>query len=101
MQLECNPAILRSLQQSCALLSTFTFGITSKELDAVQGFDSNSIPITVDPCVLASIFKEDTFFTSWKPVKGICLSGLGGKIPIKGPGTAQFFIHDDKGNKQA
>jgi hypothetical protein len=48
---------------------------------------------------LASIFKEDTFFTSWEPVKGIYLSGVGGKIPLKGRGTAQFFIQDNKGKR--
>jgi hypothetical protein len=29
----------------------------------------------------------------------IYLSGVGGKIVIKGQGTAQFFIQDDKGKQ--
>jgi hypothetical protein len=69
--LKSDPAILRSLQQPHALLSIFAFGTTLKELDTVQGSDSDSIPIAVDPCASASIFKEDAFFTSWEPMKGM------------------------------
>jgi hypothetical protein len=34
-----------------------------------------------------------------QPVKGIYLSGVGGKIPVKGCGTARFYITDDMGRK--
>jgi hypothetical protein len=70
------------------------------KLETTQVFDSDSIPIAVDPCASASIFTQDTFFTSWSPVKGIFLAGVGGKIPIKGHGTARFLITDDMGRKQ-
>jgi hypothetical protein len=70
------------------------------KLETAQVFDSDSIPIAVDPCASASIFTQDTFFTSWSPVTGIFLAGVGGKIPIKGHGTARFLITDDMGRKQ-
>ena len=95
MILECNLEILKTVQHPSALLSIFAFGASKTELEAAPGFDSNSIPIAVDPCASASIFKESTFFTSWEPVKNIYFSGVGGRIPIMGQGTAHFYILDD------
>jgi hypothetical protein len=97
--LACNLDILKAVQQPRALLSIFAFGATKPQLNTAPGFDSDSIPIAVDPCASASIFNEETFFTSMQPVKSIYLSGVGGKIPIKGCGTARFYITDDMGRK--
>jgi hypothetical protein len=93
--------MLKTLQQPRALLSIFAFGATKPQLDTAPDFDSDSISIAVDPCASASIFNEDTFLTSWQPVKGVFLSRVGGTVPIiKGCGTARFYITDDMDKKQ-
>jgi hypothetical protein len=89
------------VQHPSVLLSVFAFGTIKTELETGQDTtpNSNSIPIAVDLCAPASIFKEPSFFTSWTCVKNIHLSGIGGRIPIKGQRTAHFYILDDIGRK--